>query len=72
MHDKCVESKQYLAQLKNTNTVPALWPLSHDKVLVRSKTLKVLGSPGEELYNIGYTGMCHPTAFYFLSPKFRT
>ena len=37
MHDKCLESEQYLALLKNTNTVPALWPLSHDKVLAWSK-----------------------------------
>ena len=52
VHDKWLESEQYLALLKNTNTVPALWPLSHDKVLVRSTTLKVLGSLLEGLYNI--------------------
>ena len=66
VHDKCLESEQYFTLLKNTNTVPALWPLSHDKVLIRSKTLKVLGSLGEGLYNIravasgGQGGNCSP------------
>ena len=46
IHDNCVESEQYFALLKNTNTGPALWPVSHDKALVRSKTPKFLDAGG--------------------------